>query len=430
MEMEPIKNLFAAVDDFPSEAVADLKTEQVVGVKQYITHARNYYQAWDFVDMDMSERLEVIRAATAYFTSKSLGLPSCFTAAINITLQFVEAYPALYKSHYPTSTEKLRLSHISTLCVENFFSTIRAKEYHPSFFSYGVTYQRAWMEMVKRHAKDRPFPIPDRAVSQVYNRCQGLEFVMADIPLVSPTFKRNATERLQRRTISPDTAALCSKLAETYPIQSKRLSIRQSTCKDLAFSTPQLHRCQQPRCEFTTWYRGCLSNHLRIYHDGEPIIQTTSTSSTPEPPLEVTISYVNNILSENEEDLLPQDNTEEKENSSAVLLLDTETTGTSQEDEIIQIAFIDLVTKKTFSSYVKPKKATNTAYHINRISNQQLRDQNEWPTVWEEIQNYLQDKSSVVVYAHNAAFDARMIRNACARYKLSVRKNKTSNDQH
>lgn len=421
--MDPIKKLFGIVDMIPEEAVGDLQKDQVLGLKMYLTNLRDYYLAWESVDMEISERVKAIRKATDYFSSKSNDLPTCFISALKRNLEFVERYEALYRSTYPSSssTEKIRLSHISTLCVENFFSTIRAKEYYPSFFAYGVTYQRAWMEMVKRHAKDRPFPIPDRDVSQVYNRCQGLEFVMADIPLVSPAFKQRLSKQLQKRSISSETAALCLRLAETYPIQSKRLSIRQSTCKDSAFSNPQLYRCEQPRCEFTTWYRGCLSNHLKIYHAGETPIQSAATNSTsPEPPLEVLISHAKNVLSENEEDLLPKDDLEGNDRDSAVLLLDTETTGISNEDEIIQLAFVDLVTKKSFNSYIKPKKAKNNAYHVNHISNQQLQHQNEWPTVWEEIQNYLQDKSSVVVYAHNAAFDARMIKNACARYQLQV----------
>jgi hypothetical protein len=72
-----------------------------------------------------------------------------------------------------------------TNVVENFFGVIRSKWRYLSYWEYCIIENRAWMELVKRFASDRPFPLKESGIhkKKCYNNQIGLAFKMEDISL-------------------------------------------------------------------------------------------------------------------------------------------------------------------------------------------------------------------------------------------------------
>ncbi len=100
------------------------------------------------------------------------------------------------------------------------------------------------------------------------------------------------------------------------------------------------------------------------------------------------------------------------------IIVDTETTGFGKNDEIIQIAILDMqgqvlmdqMIKPTFKTYIHPQ-----ASEKNGITMEKLWHCPTWADVWPLVAAALRGKNMV---AHNAPFDQRMITNACARHGL------------
>jgi hypothetical protein len=76
-----------------------------------------------------------------------------------------------------------------TNVVENFFGIIRSKWRYLNYWEYCIVENRAWMELVKRFASDRPFPLKDNGIhrTQCYNNQVGISFKMEDIMLTCKT---------------------------------------------------------------------------------------------------------------------------------------------------------------------------------------------------------------------------------------------------
>jgi hypothetical protein len=87
--------------------------------------------------------------------------------------------------HYETKFQKeLSLTSIfGTNIVENFFGIIRSKWRYLNYWEYCIVENRAWMELVKKFAVDRPFPLKDKNIhkTQCYNNQIGISFAMEDI---------------------------------------------------------------------------------------------------------------------------------------------------------------------------------------------------------------------------------------------------------
>lgn len=60
---------------------------------------------------------------------------------------------------------QVKISHLSTLCVENFFSIIRSKILYPNIYEYSVVYSKAWNEFIKRNTMDLAMTLPSRQLS-------------------------------------------------------------------------------------------------------------------------------------------------------------------------------------------------------------------------------------------------------------------------
>lgn len=101
----------------------------------------------------------------------------------------------------------------------------------------------------------------------------------------------------------------------------------------------------------------------------------------------------------------------------AGIVVDTETTGLDDDDEIVQISVLDMEGNILLNQYIQPmfKEMNPEAFAVNGISPEMLIDCPTWPEVWPEIEAVLAGKNMV---AHSAAFDERMIVNSNKRCGL------------
>lgn len=99
------------------------------------------------------------------------------------------------------------------------------------------------------------------------------------------------------------------------------------------------------------------------------------------------------------------------------IILDTETTGLTNEDGIVEISMLELIdgikTGRKFHRFLNPKvNITQKAVEIHRITNETVKDQPTFDQVAEDIIKFIGDGS---IIAHNAGFDRRMLNNELRR---------------
>jgi DNA polymerase-3 subunit epsilon len=98
------------------------------------------------------------------------------------------------------------------------------------------------------------------------------------------------------------------------------------------------------------------------------------------------------------------------------VILDTETTGTSGSDEIVQIAILSCEDKVLLDTLVKPTQPIpfdSTAIH--GITNDDVRTAQTFMKVYEKVQAIIQG-NTIVIY--NAQFDIRLIQQSLAKYNV------------
>lgn len=103
--------------------------------------------------------------------------------------------------------------------------------------------------------------------------------------------------------------------------------------------------------------------------------------------------------------------------SGPYLLVDTETTGVEDSDEIIEICITDMHGSVLFDSLIKPTKKLLKPEIIEKtsIDMDMLKDQPTWPEVWPTIKPLITERQIV---AYNAAFDYRLIEQTCEIYDI------------
>lgn len=98
------------------------------------------------------------------------------------------------------------------------------------------------------------------------------------------------------------------------------------------------------------------------------------------------------------------------------VILDTETTGTSDSDEIVQVAILSCDGISLLDTLVRPTQPIPIeATAIHGITNEDVKDAPSFPEVYERIEKILSGKT-VVIY--NAQFDVRLIRQSLAKHNL------------
>ncbi len=98
------------------------------------------------------------------------------------------------------------------------------------------------------------------------------------------------------------------------------------------------------------------------------------------------------------------------------LFIDTETTGTTQKDVIIEMGVVDLEGRTVFESLVKPGMPIppdSTAVH--GITEAQVANAPTWKEIWPELETLLTGR---LVGMYNAEFDLRMMKQTHNRYWL------------
>jgi DNA polymerase III epsilon subunit-like protein len=103
-------------------------------------------------------------------------------------------------------------------------------------------------------------------------------------------------------------------------------------------------------------------------------------------------------------------------NSTNALILDTETTGLSDDDEIIQVAILDLQGNVVLKLSFKPtKQISQGAFAVHGIDEIDLAHSPSFSECYDTISNIVRNKN---IIAYNAAFDQRLLSQTCRKYDL------------
>lgn len=95
------------------------------------------------------------------------------------------------------------------------------------------------------------------------------------------------------------------------------------------------------------------------------------------------------------------------------LILDTETTGLSLSDEIVQIGIINLKGEILMDSLIKPSiTIPPKASEIHGITDDMVKNAPTFSDVYTQIDNILKEKEIII---YNANFDIKMLGEACRR---------------
>lgn len=98
------------------------------------------------------------------------------------------------------------------------------------------------------------------------------------------------------------------------------------------------------------------------------------------------------------------------------VILDTETTGLSEQDEIVQIAILGSDGSVLLDTFIKPTQPVSAgATAIHGITSIELEGAPRFPEVIERIKALLHDKTIVI---YNAPFDLRLLQQTLAKYEL------------
>ena len=99
------------------------------------------------------------------------------------------------------------------------------------------------------------------------------------------------------------------------------------------------------------------------------------------------------------------------------VVLDTETTGLDS-PEVVSVAVVDSHGKTLLNELVRPAKPIEPgARRITGITNEMVRDREEFPAIYERLKDVLNNKL-VVIY--NASYDLKVLSNTCRRYNLAM----------
>jgi len=98
------------------------------------------------------------------------------------------------------------------------------------------------------------------------------------------------------------------------------------------------------------------------------------------------------------------------------IFLDTETTGFSPNDVVIEVGVVDLAGRTLYESLIKPSiPIPEEAAAVHGIREDMLTDAPSWKQAWEELRPVLEGR---YIGAYNADFDLRMMKQTHGRYWL------------
>lgn len=98
------------------------------------------------------------------------------------------------------------------------------------------------------------------------------------------------------------------------------------------------------------------------------------------------------------------------------IFIDTETTGVSPNDVIIEIGVVDLAGNTLFDALVKPPiPIPPDAMAVHNITEEMVADAPAWKDIWEDLRAVLDGR---FIGMYNAEFDLRMMQQTHKRYWL------------
>jgi DNA polymerase-3 subunit epsilon len=101
--------------------------------------------------------------------------------------------------------------------------------------------------------------------------------------------------------------------------------------------------------------------------------------------------------------------------------IDTETTGISQSDEIIEIAIVDNSGQVIYESFVRPgQPIPPDATRVNHITDDMVQGKPTWPAIWPTVRSFVFGK---IICAYNAKFDMRMMQQSLVKYGMPWKEN-------
>ena len=101
------------------------------------------------------------------------------------------------------------------------------------------------------------------------------------------------------------------------------------------------------------------------------------------------------------------------------IYLDTETTGLTRSDEIVEISVIDYDGSVLFSQLIKPSQPIpKEAERIHGITNAMVASSQSWPLVWMQLRPIVYGR---LIGVYNQEFDSRMMVQSHQRYRLPWR---------
>jgi DNA polymerase-3 subunit epsilon len=101
------------------------------------------------------------------------------------------------------------------------------------------------------------------------------------------------------------------------------------------------------------------------------------------------------------------------------IYLDTETTGLTRSDEIVEISVIDHDGSVLFSQMVKPSQPIpREAERVHGITNAMVANAQSWPLVWMKLRPLVYGR---LIGVYNEEFDSRMMIQSHQRYRLPWR---------
>lgn len=99
------------------------------------------------------------------------------------------------------------------------------------------------------------------------------------------------------------------------------------------------------------------------------------------------------------------------------VVLDTETTGMSSKDEVIELAVVSMAGEVLYSSTFSPTVMVSpSASAVNHLTNEMLYYSPNFAEEWDKIKAAIGDKK---ILGHNLAFDRKMVRQTLERYGIS-----------
>lgn len=105
-------------------------------------------------------------------------------------------------------------------------------------------------------------------------------------------------------------------------------------------------------------------------------------------------------------------------NPKKYIILDTETTGLSGEDEVIEISAIDMSGNVLINTLVKPRTMISYgAYMTHGISDEALVNERYFDVVWKDIKKVLKNKT---ILCYNSPFDIGMIQQTLETYDIEA----------